>query len=113
MGLHHIAIICSSEDSIDFYKRLGFKETFRRTRSYDSVVLMEGQDTRLEIFIDPNHPRRAMDPEALGVRHIAIKVDNMEKARRDFDCGPVLTDWLGEKYCMTADPDGLPIELHE
>ena len=82
MGLHHIAIICSSEESLDFYKRLGFKEIFRKTRSYDLVVLMEGQDTRLEIFIDPNHPRRATDPETLGVRHIAIKVDDLDKARQ-------------------------------
>ena len=113
MSLHHIAIICSSEDSIDFYKRLGFKEIFRRTRSYDTVVIIEGQETRLEIFIDQNHPQRATNPEALGVRHIAIKVDDLGKARQNFDCGPILTDWLGEKYCMTADPDGLPIELHE
>lgn len=113
MSLHHIAIICSSEDSIDFYKRLGFKEFFRKTRSYDTIVLMEGQNTRLEIFVDPKHPMRPMDPETLGVRHIAIKVDDLDKAIQDFDCGPILTDWLGERYCMTADPDGLPIELHE
>lgn len=113
MSLHHIAIICSSELSINFYKHLGFEEFFRKTRNYDTVVIMEGQDTRLEIFIDPDHPERVTDPETLGVRHIAIKVDDLDKARQDFNCGPVLTDWLGEKYCMTADPDGLPIELHE
>lgn len=39
MSLHHIAIICSSEDSIDFYKRLGFKEFFRKTRSYDTIAV--------------------------------------------------------------------------
>ena len=86
MSLHHIAIICSSEDSIDFYKRLGFKEFFRKTRSYDSVVLMEGQDTRQEIFIDLNQHQRVTDPETLGLRHIEIKVDDIDKARQDFAC---------------------------
>ena len=68
---------------------------------------------RLEIFIDPNHPQRATEPETLGIRHLALKVDDLDKAREDYVCGDVMTDWTGEKYCMTKDPDGLPIELHE
>lgn len=40
-GLDHIAIIVSSEDSLEFYKKFGFVETKRFVRSYDTVVFME------------------------------------------------------------------------
>lgn len=113
MITHHVALICSSEKSIEFYKSLGFEEFFRKERSYDTVVLMQGQGMRLEIFIDPNHPQRANEPETLGMRHLALKVDDLDKARKEYECGEVMTDWVGERYCMTQDPDGLPIELHE
>ena len=113
MSIHHIAIISSSEESIEFYKRLGFDEFFRKKRSYDTVVLMRGHGIQLEIFVDPNHPGRATDPENLGLRHIAIRVDDIEKACAEYQCDSIMTDWVGERYCMTKDPDGLPIEFHE
>ena len=40
VGLDHIALIVSSEKSIQFYEKLGFKETKRVERSYDTVVFM-------------------------------------------------------------------------
>ncbi len=39
-GLDHIALIVSSEDSLRFYEKLGFRETERFERSYDIVVFM-------------------------------------------------------------------------
>ncbi len=113
MTIHHVALICSSEKSIEFYKRFGFEEYFRKERSYDTIVLMQGQGIKLEIFIDPSHPQRATEPETLGLRHLALKVDDLDKARAAYECGEILTDWMGERYCMTQDPDGQPIELHE
>ena len=41
LGLDHIAIIVSSEESLRFYEKLGFKESKRIERSYDTVVFME------------------------------------------------------------------------
>ena len=41
LGLDHIAIIVSSEESLRFYERLGFKESKIIDRSYDTVVFME------------------------------------------------------------------------
>lgn len=113
LGTHHIAIIVSSEASIEFYSRLGFCETWRKDRGYDVVVLMEGNGIELEIFISPTHPARATEPETMGVRHFALKVSNIEEATQQFKCGPIMKDWQGERFCFTWDPDGLPIELHE
>ena len=114
-GVHHFAIIASSEASVDFYKKLGFRETYRRERTYDTVVLLEGYGIQLEIFVDPNHPERATNPENIGIRHLALKVDKIEDtvAELGLEIGPIMNDWVGVRFAYTADPDGLPIELHE
>lgn len=112
-GMHHFSIIASSEKSIEFYKSLGFTETFRKDRGYDTIVLMDGYGIGLEIFIDPTHPKRATKPENLGLRLLSLKVDNCEDLKKQYDCGPINKDWVGVKYCLTADPDGLPIQFHE
>lgn len=41
VSLDHIALIVSSEESLKFYKKLGFTETRRIGRSYDTVVFMK------------------------------------------------------------------------
>ena len=112
-GFHHFAIIASSEESIVFYRKLGFLEISRINRSYDTVVVLEGYGLEIEVFIDPRHPARPCNPECLGIRHLALHVDDVEKIAQEFDCGPIQKDWFDEKYCFTQDPDGLTIEFHE
>lgn len=114
-GVHHFAIIASSEESIYFYMQLGFREIYRSKRKYDVAVLLEGYGIQIEMFIDPNHPERATNPENLGLRHLALKVDKIERTaeKLDLEIGPIMNDWMGVRFAFTADPDGLPIELHE
>jgi len=114
-GIHHFAIIASSEVSVDFYKQLGFQETFRRERKYDTVVLLHGHGMQIEMFVDPNHPERATNPENMGLRHLALKVEKIEDTVKELglEIGPIMNDWVGIRFAFTADPDGLPIELHE
>ena len=79
-GIHHIAIIVSSEKSVYFYQKLGFEEMFRKLRDYDTVVLLkDANGTVLELFIDPNHSRRKEDTEPLGLRYLSFIVDNIEE----------------------------------
>ena len=115
MILDHIALIVSKEENLSFYEKLGFKETNRFERSYDTVVFMECGDIVLEIFIDPNHPERVSGPEALGLRHIAFVVDSLEEVMSldGVECEEIRTDWFGRKFTFTKDPDGQPIELKE
>ena len=75
LGLHHVAIIASGEASIDFYKRLGFTETYRKERRADTVVLMQRFGIELEIFIDPSHPKHACNPENLGLESNKLRRD--------------------------------------
>ena len=115
MLLDHIALILSSEESLRFYEKLGFKETNRFERSYDTVVFMENSGIVLEIFIDPNHPERVSGPEARGLRHIAFVVDSLEEVMSldGVECEEIRTDWFGRKFTFCRDYDGQPIELKE
>ena len=114
-GIHHFAIIASSEASVSFYKKLGFQETHRKERKYDTVVLLNGYGIQIEMFVDPNHPKRATNPENMGLRHLALRVDKIEETVEELglEIGPIMNDWVGVRFAFTADPDGLPIELHE
>lgn len=114
-GVDHFAIIVSSEEVVSFYKKLGFQESFRKKRSHDTVVLLDGFGIRMEIFIDPRHPMRATKPENLGLRHLALKVDRIEKTVEELKIkiGTIQNDWTGVRFAYAKDPDGNPVELHE
>ena len=111
MELDHIALIVSSEGCLRFYEKLGFKESKRIERGYDTVVFLSCGEVVLEVFIDPKHPERVSEPEALGLRHIAFTVDDLSKV--DVGCEEIKTDWFGRRFTFTKDPDGQPIELKE
>lgn len=80
---------------------------------------MEQQDVVLELFISENHPQRVSDPEAYGLRHLALGVTDAQAIREKLTSAgyapePIRTDTFnGRKLFFVKDPDGLPIELHE
>ncbi len=113
-GIHHFAVIVSSLESLDFYRRLGFEEFLRRDRKYDTVVLLYGHGMQIEAFIDPTHSPRP-NPDPLGLRHIALRVDKIEDTVSELglEAGPIMNDWVGERFCFVVDPDGNTVELHE
>lgn len=113
VSLDHIALIASSESSIQFYGKLGFKAIKRIERSYDRVIFMQCGQIVLEIFIDPKHPERLTEPEAKGLRHIAFLVENLAEVMKGVECEEIRFDWFGRKFTFTKDPDGQLIELIE
>ena len=113
VGLDHIALIVASEESIQFYEKLGFKETKRIERSYDTVVFMQCGQVAFEIFIDPKHPERVSKPEAKGLRHVAFSLFSLDEVMKELECEEIRTDWFGRKFTFTRDPSGQPIELIE
>ena len=118
-SVHHIAIIVSSEESLEFYRTLGFHETFRINRDYDTVVLMDNGSVELNIFIDSAHPSHPVDKNLpIGVRHFALKVDSLdneiERLKSDgINVDNISLDWRGQRYCFINDYDGITVELHE
>ena len=122
-GTHHIAIIASDEQrALDFYiNKLGFtleKETWRPAQQDDLRMLRLG-DTVIELFIHPDAPQRVTGPEALGLRHLAFRVTDIEAARdwlnsRGIETEPIHDDTAnGGHYVFFRDPDGQPLELHD
>ena len=120
---HHIAIICSDrEKSLDFYgNKLGFEviRLVERPQQNDILVMMKSGDVVLELFIKPDAPQRVNNPEAMGLRHLAFHVENMDEAvawlnSRGVETEPVRQDTInGGRFTFFRDPDGLPLELHE
>lgn len=120
---HHVAVICSDEaKALDFYvNRLGFaveKEAWRETQQ-DWLRMLRLGDTVIELFIKADAPRRPTEPEALGLRHLAFRVSDIEAAvawlhARGIETEPIREDpYNGGRLAFFRDPDGLPLELHE
>ena len=114
--LHHTAIIVSSEAGVDFYKVLGFKEENRIDRGYDQIVWLIGYGEKIEVFIDATHPARMTNPEALGLRHFAFEVDDLQiewERLKPYHPELIRTKDDGKKVFFVKDPDGLPIEIRD
>ena len=121
--IHHVAIIVSDyEVSRRFYvELLGFKvirENYRPEKD-DYKLDLEMDGCELELFSVNHNPPRQSYPEALGLRHLAFRVEDMDAAVRELnekgvDTEPVRMDqFTGRRMTFFHDPDGLPLELHE
>lgn len=121
-GVHHVAIICSDyARSKRFYvETLGLRvvaETYRAERGSWKLDLALPDGVQVELFSFPSPPRRVTRPEACGLRHLALRVDDVDEtvralAARGVVCEPVRVDELtGARFTFFADPDGLPVEV--
>ncbi len=122
-AIHHVAIICADyERSKQFYtETLGLtivKETYRAERQSYKLDLAVNGHYQIELFSFPNPPARPSKPEALGLRHLAFAVTDIDAAIADLnskgvETEPVRIDELtGKRFTFFADPDGLPLELY-
>jgi glyoxylase I family protein len=123
-GVHHIAIICRDiEASIKFYiEVLGcrmVRQEFRETRDSWKVDLELAGQQMIELFTFPDSPARASYPEACGLRHLALKVNDLDEVKRFLQQYGVayeeerVDEASGERFFFLRDPDGLPIEIVE
>lgn len=123
-GIHHIAIICSDYAvSKAFYTEvLGLtvlQEVYRKERDSYKLDLALNGEYIIELFSFPNPAERPSYPEARGLRHLAFKVENIEKEvetlnRMGVKTEPIRIDETSnKKFTFFTDPDGLPLELYE
>ena len=120
---HHIAIICSDyARAKEFYiDKLGFvlEKEFYRPANNDYLRMLRLGETVIELFIRPDAPARVNNPEAMGLRHLAFHVDDIEPVvawlnENGIETEPVREDpYNGGRFTFFRDPDGLPLELHE
>lgn len=126
-AIHHIAIIVSDMRAAkEFYvQKLGFeivRENHREQRGDWKLDLRMGdgpEPVELELFVEPGPPQRVNHPEACGLRHLAFRVEDVQRtvaalAERGIECEPIrYDDYTHRKMTFFFDPDGLPFELHE
>lgn len=121
--IHHIAIIGSDyERSRHFYvDLLGFtviRENHRKDKADCKIDLKCGEQ-EIELFIKPEHPsvrviRRHRD---FGISHFLWRAWRIRFVRLNslgIVTEPIRTDeFTGKPMTFFADPDGLPLEIHE
>lgn len=124
-GIHHVALICSDyQRSKHFYVTvLGLQiiaENFRAERdSYKLDLSTPDGATQIELFSFKDRPPRPSYPEALGLRHLAFKVVDLDKSvahlhNNNIQCEPIRVDeYTGKRFTFFTDPDDLPLELYE
>ena len=122
-AVHHIAIICSDYGRskhfyVDLLGATIIHETWREQRRSHKLDLQLG-NTQLELFSFPKPPPRPTRPEACGLRHLALAVDDLDTCidylqQQGVAVEPVRLDELtGKRFTFFQDPDGLPLELYE
>jgi len=123
-AVHHIAIICSDYAvSKRFYTEvLGLtilQEVYRAGRQSYKLDLAVNDRYQIELFSFPDPPKRPSRPEAVGLRHLAFAVADLDTAvahlnEHGVDTEPIRVDeHSGRRFTFFADPDGLPLELYE
>lgn len=119
VDLGHPAFACNDLDaSLDFYEKLGIRESFRLLHDDGSVMLVYLQiagDRFIEIF--PGGPAPGEAAEQQSFMHICLAVDDLERTVEDLRAKGVAIDIepkMGLDFNMQAwiaDPDGNKIEL--
>jgi len=123
-SVHHIAIIVSNyQISKTFYTEiLGLKvlaETYREERQSYKLDLALDHHYCIELFSFPDYVKRPSYPEALGLRHLAFGVADIEQSynelcEKKIPVEPIrIDDLTGKRFLFFNDPDGLPLELYE
>ena len=125
VGLHHAAIIASNYavSKVFYTEVLGFTiiaENYRQARDSWKLDLGLPDGTRIELFSFPDRPPRPSRPEAIGLRHLAFRVPNLDEAISILTSRGVknieeirVDEYTGKRFTFFADPDDLPLELYE
>jgi glyoxylase I family protein len=123
-SMHHVAIICSNyKKSKYFYTHILkleiIDENYRQQRNSYKLDLKLPDGGQIELFSFDGAPDRPSFPEALGLRHLAFSVDNVDAASdylksEHIDVEEIRVDeYTNKKFTFFKDPDGLPLEIYE
>ena len=128
-NINHVAIsVTNAENSIEFYKKFGFKEfkSWKAENESIKINMLKLNNTILEISCYKEYTRlpdtaktTATDLPVLGTKHFALGVANIEKAKefvlQNNICQSVeiKIGRLGKPYFFINDPDEILVEIIE
>lgn len=128
-NINHVAIsVTNIENSIEFYKKFGFKD-FKSWKAEDNSIkinMLKLNNTILEIFYYKEYAKlpktaktTATDLPIIGTKHFALGVENIEQAKKFvLENGisktiDIKTGRLGKQYFFINVPDGILVEIIE
>jgi glyoxylase I family protein len=122
--VHHIAIICSDyEVSKAFYTDVLeltiIREVYRAERQSYKLDLALNGNYIIELFSFPDPAKRPSRPEAMGLRHLAFEVDDLDLVVSVLNTKGVeaeairIDEFTDKRFTFISDPDQLPIEFYE
>lgn len=128
-NINHVAIsVTNTKESIEFYKKFGFKE-FKSWKAEDESIkinMLKLNNTVLEMFCYKEYIKlpetaktTATDLPVLGTKHFALGVENIEQAKEFVIKNEIQNDIeikvgrLGKPYFFIKDPDGILVEIIE
>jgi glyoxylase I family protein len=122
--VHHIALICANYSKskhfyIDILGLTIIQEIYREDRDSYKLDLALNGTFIIELFSFPNPPKRVSSPEAVGLRHLAFEVNDIQATRKyiieqGYTAEEIRIDEFTKKrFFFISDPDDLPIEFYE
>lgn len=119
--IHHVSITCTDiAASESFYLLLGFKPIKVYEDNTCKIVLLEGDNSHIELFHFKLANVEKLDAkkiESIGLTHIAIKTKSLEITKETLvNAGHNCQDnkearMGGFSYFFSSDPDGNLVEL--
>ena len=119
--IDHVAItVRDLRETINFYEKLGFKPTERNVTPTQTVQFLVSGQARIEVFapIETKTPPELSQMD-LGVKHIALKVEDARKAYEEmknrgvvFQSEPKRSP-MGNIVAFFKDPNGILLQLIE
>lgn len=124
---HHVSIsVKSLDESEKFYRLFGFKKVYEWTAEDKSLMIshLKNRSFILEIFCYANFqelPKSSKDITTdlpvLGVKHLALKVSSIKKAKEDLmnkgitPYTEIAQGRMEIQYFFVKDPDGILLEI--
>ena len=123
-GIHHVAILSVNYEKAKWFYRevlamTLLQENYRSDSKTYKCDLSFEDGVQIELFGFEQAPPRLSYPEACGLRHLAVKVESLEKAithirSYGWSVEKIRVDpYTSARFTFLKDPDDTPIELYE